>query len=292
MNEHSRFKTWLIVAAFVAASQNAYGDAGQPLYIYDSGGLHEMSFEQQAKLVEESGFAGLLIEVESDEDLKNLPLQLAYGRPPHSTRTVAVTVRFDFVDIDKEVAASREAVRAIAHQDIDLWVIVGNKNKDATMEDAEDAVGTLVDYASQHGVRTAIYPHSYCLINSIEEALPLVEKLNKPDLSIVMHLTHEMRAGNTYRMREVMQLSAPHINAITISGADTEIDWASRATMQNSTIKSLDRGNFDWTEFMDDAKSFGIDVPVTFINVLIADAPSDYLPRSMAAWRAYTDGQN
>ena len=205
---------------------------------------------------------------------------------------MAVTVRFDFVDLDKEVATYQEVVQAIAHQDIDLWVIVGNKNKDATMEDAEDAVGSLVDYASQHGVRTAIYPHSYCLINSIEEALPLVKKLNKPDLSIVLHLTHEMRAGNTLRLREVMQLSAPLISAITISGSNTEIDWTSRKTMQNSTIMPLDRGDFDWTEFMDDAKSIGIDVPVTFINVLIADAPSDYLPRSMAAWRRYTDGQN
>jgi len=292
MKQKSMFKTWLTLAVFYAASQNAYGGSEQPLYIYDSGGLHEMSLEQQAKLVEESGFAGILIEVESDEDLKNLPAQLAFGRPPHSLRTPAVTVRFDFVDLEKEVAETREVVRAIAHQDIDLWVIVGNKNKAATMDDAEGAVGDLVDYASQHGVRTAIYPHSYCLINSIEEALPLVEKLNKPDLSIVMHLTHEMRAGNTNRMREVMQLSAPHISAITISGADTEIDFTTRVTMQNSTIKPLDRGDFDWTEFLDDAKSFGIDVPVTFINVLIADAPSDYLPRSMAAWRAYTDGQN
>jgi hypothetical protein len=62
--------------------------------------------------------------------------------------------------------------------------------------------------------------------------------------------------------------------------------------MQRSTIKSLDRGDFDWAGFMDESKAIGIDVPVTFINVLIQDPPSDYLPRSMAAWRRYTDSQN
>ena len=74
----------------------------------------------------------MVVEIESDADLENLELQLATGRPPYSTKTLAVTVRFDFVDLDKEVATYEKVIREIAHQDIFLWVIVGNKNKDAT----------------------------------------------------------------------------------------------------------------------------------------------------------------
>ena len=264
----------------------------RPLYIYDAGGLEELSAEQQGKLVGESGFAGMVLEVESDADLENLSQQLIYGRAPYSTRTMAVTVRFDFVDLDQEMAVCQEVVRAIAHQDIIMWVIVGNKNKAATMEDAELAVGNLVDYASKNGVRTAIYPHSYCLINSAEEALPFVKKLNRPDLSMVIHLCHEMRAGNTQRLNEVMRAVAPYVSGMTLSGADNEIDWASRKTMTDSTIKPLDRGNFDWAKFVADADRAGINVPIAFINFKIPDAPSDYLPRSIAAWHKGTQGRD
>lgn len=222
MKRISRLSSYLILTVFIGGWLHAEEAPAQarPLYIYDAGGLEKLSAEEQGKLVEESGFAGLVIEVESDADLENLPLQLATGRPPYSTRTLAVTVRFDFIDLEKEVATYREVVEAIAHQDIFLWVIVGNKNKEATMKDAEDVLIDLVDYASEHGVRTAIYPHSYCLINSAEEALPLVKKLNKPDLSIVIHLCHEMRAGNTHRLREVLQVAAPYVSAMTLSGCN------------------------------------------------------------------------
>jgi sugar phosphate isomerase/epimerase len=62
--------------------------------------------------------------------------------------------------------------------------------------------------------------------------------------------------------------------------------------MTYSTIKPLDRGNFDWPEFLADAERAGIDVPIAFINFLMPDAPSDYLPRSMDAWRKKTSSQN
>jgi len=294
MKRISLLRTYLILTVFTGGLLHAYGTPtpARPLYIYDAGGLEKLSAEQQGKLVEESGFAGMVIEVESDADLEYLPRQLAVGRPPYSTRTLAVTVRFDFLDLEKEIAASREVIRAIAHQDIFLWVIVGNKNKEATMQDAEEVLSDLVDYASQHGVRPAIYPHSYCLINSAEEALPLVKKLDKPDLSIVIHLCHEMRAGNTHRLREVLQVAAPYVSAMTLSGCDTEIDWTSRRTMTYSTIKPLDRGNFDWAEFLADADRAGIDVPIAFINFLMPEDPSDYLPRSMATWRNKTSSQH
>lgn len=266
-------------------------DTPRPLYIYDAGGLEMMSAEDQGKLVEVSGFAGMVFEVESDADLVNLPRQLATGRPPYTTKTMAVTVRFDFVDFAKEMATSQKVIRAIADQGIDLWVIIGNKNKAATIADAENMLVQLVDYASEHGVLTAIYPHSYCLINSAEEALPLVEKLNLPDLSMVIHLCHEMRAGNTERLREVFQAVAPHVSAMTLSGCDDTIDWTSRKTMTHDTIKPLDLGNFDWAEYVADAERAGIHVPITFINFKIPDAPSDYLPRSIAVWNQRINGQ-
>ncbi len=294
MKKISRLTIYFIFTLFIGGLLDAKEAPAQarPLYIYDAGGLEKLSAEQQGKLVEETGFAGMVIEVESDADLENLSRQLATGRPPYSTKTLAVTVRFDFVDLEKEVATYREVIQAIAHQDIFLWVIVGNKNKAATMNDAEAAMADLLEYANHHGVRTAIYPHSYCLINSAEEALPLVKKLDNPNLSIVIHLCHEMRAGNTHRLREVLQVAAPYVSAMTLSGCDTEIDWTTRRTMTYSTINSLDSGNFDWAKFLADADRVGIDVPIAFINFLMPYELDDYLPRSINAWRQKTGGLN
>ena len=267
MKRISLLSAYLILSVFTGSLLHAKNT--RLLYIYDAGGLEELTADQQGKLVQESEFAGMVVEIESDADLENLELQLATGRPPYSTKTLAVTVRFDFVDLDKEVATYEKVIRAIAHQDIFLWVIVGNKNKDATMQDAEDALTKLLGSANQNGVKTAIYPHSYCLINSAEEALPLVKKLDNPDLSIVFQLCHEMRAGKTLRLREVLEIAAPYVSAMTLSGYDTEIDWATRRTMTYSTIKPLDRGNFDWKGFLADAEHAGIHVPIAFINFIM-----------------------
>ncbi|MCZ6673508.1 MAG: hypothetical protein O7C75_11290, partial [Verrucomicrobia bacterium] len=88
MKRISLLSACLIFTVFTGAMLHAKKDTpSRPLYIYDAGGLEKLSAEQQGKLVEESGFAGMVLEVESDADLENLSRQLATGRPPYSTKT-------------------------------------------------------------------------------------------------------------------------------------------------------------------------------------------------------------
>ena len=258
----------------------------RPLYVYNFGGLENLTPEQQCNLVAEAGYAGLVLKIETQSDLDNLPLFLANSIKPNGPKILAVFVRFGFTDPAEDLALSRKVVELIAGQDIALWLILDNKKKpDVTAAEAEDALTAAVSFASSRGVRSALYPHSRCLVSSAEEALPFVEKIHRPDFGLVLNLCHELRAHNGYRLREVIQKVAPSVSAIVISGADAEVDFSSPKKMDQSTVQPLDHSAFDWAGFLAAADAAGIRAPVAFINFKITSSPREYLTRSLAAWR-------
>jgi sugar phosphate isomerase/epimerase len=258
----------------------------RPLYVYNFGGLETLTPEQQCNLVTETGYAGLVLKIETPADLDNLPLFLASSIKPNGPKILAVFVRFGFTNPAEDLARSRKVVELIAGQDIALWLILDNKKKPAvTAAEAEDALTGAVSFASSRGVRSALYPHSRCLVSSAEEALPFVEKIHRPDFGLVLNLCHELRAHNGDRLREVIQKVAPSVSAIVISGADAEVDFSSPKSMDQSTVQPLDHSAFDWAGFLAAADAAGIRAPVAFINFKITPSPREYLARSLAAWR-------
>lgn len=261
----------------------------RPLYVYNFGGLETLTPEQQCNLVTETGYAGLVLKIETPSDLNNLPLFLASSIKPNGPKILAVFVRFGFSDSAEDLARSRKVVELIAGHDIALWLILDNKKKpDVTAAEAEDALTAAVSFASSRGVRSALYPHSRCLVSSAEEALPFVEKIHRPDFGLVLNLCHELRAHNGARLPEVIQKVATHVSAIVISGADAEVNFSTPHTMDQTTVQPLDTSAFDWAGFLAAADAAGIRAPVAFINFKITSPPQAYLTRSLAAWLRQT----
>lgn len=276
-------------AALPAAEESA---ASRPLYVYNFGGLETLSPEEQLAAATEAGFAGLVLDVNKPAALANLPRHLAASGPPHLKKIMAVFVRIDFADPAADTARYEEVVRQISGQNIPLWIILGNKKPNITEPEAEAALATAVAFAGKHGVHTALYPHSNCFVSSAEQALPYVRKLNRPDFTLLLNLCHEMRAGNGNRLADVVNVCAPHISAVIISGADATVDMTSARTMDRSTLRPLDQGAFDWANLIRLCDAAGVRVPVAFINFKIntnyGEDYRDYLPRSIAAWRKAT----
>ncbi|MDI1337555.1 MAG: TIM barrel protein [Lacunisphaera sp.] len=264
----------------------------RPLYVYNFGGLESLSPEKQCAAATTAGFAGLVLDVNKPETLANLPRHLAYCMLPHATKILAVFTRIDFADPAADTGRYQEVVRQIAGHDIPLWIILGNKKPGLTRPEAEAALAAAVAFAGEHGVRSALYPHSHCYVSSAEQALPYVQKINRLDFTLLLNLCHEMRAGNGDRLGEVVKACAPHISAVIISGADAKVDMTSPRTMDRSTLQPLDRGAFDWASLVRLTDAAGIRAHVAFINFKIntnyGEDYREYLPRSIAAWRKAT----
>lgn len=277
----------VLVALAVLAPAGAAA-AGRPLYVYNFGGLEKMPPDERVALVDRTGYAGLVLGIERPADLAELPALLARCASPSGPRILAVFIRHDFIDPEKEIARRKAVVRLIAGHDIALWVILGNRRPGITAEEAGAALLATAQDARAHGVPVALYPHSSCFVSSAEDALAFLEDLACPEVSIVLHLCHELRARNGARLAEVVRNVGSRVSAISISGAATEVDFSTPRTRDHTTIQPLHESAFDWAAFVAAVDAAGLQVPVSFITFKIAAPPEDYLPRSLAAWRRAT----
>lgn len=276
-----------LAAAVLLAPVAASGEA-RPLYVYDFGGLEKIPPAQRVDLVAGLGYAGLVLSIEDQASLKNLPIHLARCADPAGPRILAVFLRYDFIDVAKDVALREAVVRQIAGRNIALWLILGNRRPGITAEEAETALTAAARDAAEHQVPLALYPHSRCFVTSAEEAVAMVTRIDRPEVSVVLHLCHELRARNGARLAEVVRNVGARVSAISISGAAAEVDFTNARTMDRTTLLPLDEGAFDWPGFIATADAAGLRVPVAFINFKIPAPVSDYLPRSLAAWRRAT----
>lgn len=279
-----------MLAALVALAMLAPSTAvaaERPLYVYNFGGLEKLPPDERVAFVERTGYAGLVLGIERPSDLAELPALIARCASSR-TRILAVFIRHDFIDPEKEIARREAVVRLIAGHDIALWVILGNRRPGITAEEAGAAFLATVADARAHRVPVALYPHSTCFVSSAEEALAFMQDLDCPDVSVVLHLCHELRARNGARLAEVVRNVGSRISAISISGASAEVDFSTPRTRDHSTIQPLHTSVFDWAALIKATDAAGLQVPVSFINFKIAAPPSEYLPLSLAAWRRAT----
>jgi sugar phosphate isomerase/epimerase len=262
--------------------------APRPLYVYDFGGLEKLPPEERVDLAASAGYAGLVLSGASASDIENLPRHLARCSTPGGPRILAVFVRYSFIDTATDISRRETVVRQIAGRDIALWIILDNKRPGITTAEAEAALTAAARDAAEHHVPIALYPHSRCFVSSAEEALTIITQIDRPELSIVLHLCHERRAHNDGRLAEVVRKVGSRVSAISISGGAAEVDFTTPGTMDRTTIRPLDESAFDWAGFIAMTDAAGLRVPVAFINFKIPAPVTDYLPRSLAAWRRAT----
>jgi sugar phosphate isomerase/epimerase len=139
-------------------------------------------------------------------------------------------------------------------------------------------------YAEENKVRVVLYPHSKCYIESAEQALPFVKRNHSIRLGLAVHLCHEIRAGNAHRIGEVVNAVRPFIGAVTLCGTDSLADFRTAYTMDTTTIKPLDKGNFDTSGFLSAVGRSGYRGAIGFINFSIKEKPPGYLKRSIQKW--------
>lgn len=87
---------------------------------------------------------------------------------------------------------------------------------------------------------------------------------------------------------ETFALVDDHIFAVTLSGADAELDTSSPLAMQQSTIMSLDESTWDLAPYLALIAASSFDGPVGFLNFKLED-PADYLARSIEEWTTLCD---
>lgn len=278
----------LIILVFFSCSAGNKKIETNPFFVYNFGGLENYTPKQQIDLLQKMGYDGICLRMAKAEHVDELANFILAAEKYPDFNIYSVFVRYNFQEPKVDRNRWREVVDIIQDKGIALWFIFGKPQPGVSEQNIEDILRNVVDYSARKNVAVTLYPHSSCYFYSTEQALPMVKKINHPNLKLAVHLCHEMRAGNANRMDEVVKNAAGYISFVTLSGADKEVDMTSPRTMDKSTIKPLGEGEYDLSSFLKALKEINYKGPVGFINFKIDEdrKPEEYLPESLKAWKA------
>lgn len=276
-----------LLVGFNSTAQNNSKKNIRGLYTYDFGGLEKMEVDTIFKILTDLNYSGIVVNGRGKSSLKKLDKYLELSEKNGGNFEVYsayLAHRFDkygFSDKDH-----RAAIDHIAGKGIDLWVWCKDRDQDGiiTDEKVENWIKGIVEYAASKNVKIILYSHYGTYYPTALDALEIVEKINNPYLGLSINLSHELRSDKGPILEETFEKSKEHISTIILSGSNIELDRTSPSTMNNSTVMSLEKSEYDLIPFMKLTKKYGSEVPLGFINFKMTEDPKIYLKNTMDRW--------
>ncbi|MGK0204647.1 MAG: ubiquinone/menaquinone biosynthesis C-methylase UbiE/sugar phosphate isomerase/epimerase [Planctomycetota bacterium] len=185
--------------------------------------------------------------------------------------------------VEQRLATVHEAIATLAGGPGMLWLGLQNRaykpRAPAGDETAIRILRALLARADAAGVEIALYPHYGFWMETAEVAKRLCERIRHPRLGLCFNLCHFLRNHQETDPAPLIRACAPHLLAVTVSGAKGTGDaWS-------ELIQPLGNGDFDLNAFLqtlDDVKFRG---PVGLQAYGIRQPPAKHLPVSMQAWQ-------
>lgn len=231
----------------------------------------------QAEILKELGYAG--IGYTGFDDIAGMLKELDARKLRMFTVYLSAEVNADGYSYDPKM---KEGVEALKGRDVMLWLTVSSKTlAPSSPEGDTNAVKMLreiADMAEPAGLRIALYPHTGCWLERVEDAVRVAAKTKRKSVGATFNLCHWLNAGKGQNMKGLIDLAMPHLFVVTINGADTEGGW-------DRLIQTLDRGNFDVAGFLAALKHAGYVGPFGLQGYGVKGDVHENLKRSMEAWR-------
>lgn len=233
----------LIHILTLLAGSTLFAAATNPLGVFDFN-LRGKDPAEQIHSLDGIGYDGVTMSLKTPQDLAKLE---AYQKAKPDLKLFAALYHTDYskpADFNRD--HFRKVVQKLAAMNAKVWLIIGGpKGAD---DDIVRFVREVADLAAVGKVGVSLYPHDNTALETAEEALAILKKADRSNLTISVHQCHEMRAGNTDRIDAVMTAVGPYMDIVTICGSDRKVndnskDWS-------DAIKPLGEGDYDPKEFL------------------------------------------
>lgn len=252
-----------------------------PFFAMDTAlrGDAEMTFEQQAALLAELGYAGMSY----GGPLADLPALLA-ALDAHGLELFALYTPLN-IDPDAEPwdPALDAALAQLKGRNTVIWMPATSRTWEKSSVRGDGRAVTLLQMLSPKvadaGLRIALYPHTNDWVETTADAIRVAEKTDRANVGATFNLCHWLRVTGPGDPQPLLAQAMPRLFMVSINGADKDgTDW-------NTLIQTLDRGTYDVAAFMTTLRGLGYTGPVGFQGYAIGGDQRDNLTRTMAAWR-------
>lgn len=143
----------------------------------------------------------------------------------------------------------------------------------------------IADKAQPFGVRVALYPHSGDWLERVEDAVRLLQKVERPNVGVMFNLCHWLKVDDESNLESLLDKAAPHLYAVSIHGADRAAEVHAGT---GNWIQPLGSGSFDMKNFLTQLDKRGYRGPIGLQCYGIPGDARDHLTKSIAAWRELT----
>jgi sugar phosphate isomerase/epimerase len=235
---------------------------------------------QQAQMLQDLGYAGIgpgyegvgpLTEMLKELDARDLQLFAIYT----GINIDAGTQPYD--------PSLRDTMKLLEGRNAILWLFAqSGTHKPSTPEGdarAVEILRELSDTAAAYQVRISLYPHHAFWVETVEDAVRVAQKVDRPNIGVTFNLCHWLRVSESRDARTVIEKAMPYLSVVSINGADADgKDW-------KALIQTLDRGTFDVRGFLEILRDAGYSGPIGFQGYGIGGDAYDNLKRTMGAWQ-------
>lgn len=247
-----------------------------PFFAFDNGtGRGRLSADEQAKMLKELGYAGI-----GYTGTKGIPEMLAaldqHGLKMFSTY-VGVRLGGDGPSYDPNL---KRAIEQLKGRDTLIWLTITGNAPDGDRQ-AVEVVREIADLAGRSKLRVALYPHVGFYVARVEDALRVVEKVDRENVGVSWNLCHWLKLDDEKNMEPLLKRALPHLFVVSINGADHEGGW-------DRLIQTLDRGEFDVYNSLKTLRRLGYTGPVGLQCYAVKGDTRENLERSMGAWRKFS----
>lgn len=270
----------IILALVFGCIKAGADELPNPFFAMDTGtqdATHKTPAEQVA-LVKEVGFAGVGPTYQSAAELQQWLVALDQDR----LKMYALYLQLRLDDVPASLASIKEAAAALRGRDTLLWVYITDK-KGTSSDTSNEAIAVqalreISGYAQDAGLRVALYPHAGFVVQRVEDAVRLAEKVNRKNLGVTFNLCHWLMVDGK-DLAASLKAAQPYLFCVTINGADAG------GTNWNELIQPLDRGTFDVSQVLRLLRGMGYAGPVGLQHYGIGGDARENLEHSMAAWK-------
>lgn len=269
--------TCLFFARAAAASETT---ADWPFFPFDNGvGRGVWPPAVQAETVKSLGYEGIHYNYTDPADFAAKVVACNAEKLP-----VRAVYLYTFVDKPAEPYDPRfkEVIRTLKGSKTIIWLTVRGGKPGQHDAEATGLVRGIAALAKEFGLEISLYPHAGFYVATAEDAVRIANLVDLPHVGVSVNLCHELAAGNSGRLGEVLKAAAPRLNLVSINGASPVPGRGSKVW---ETLP-LGSGSFDTANFLRQLRDTGYRGPVGHQFFAVAGEDREKLGKAITAWRS------
>lgn len=250
-----------------------------PFFAFDNGvGRGVWPPSKQAETVKSLGYDGIHYNYTN-------PADFALKISACKAANVPIKAMYIYTFVDKPGAAYdpgiKEVIKMLKGSETMIWMTLRDGKRGQQDSDAAQVVREIAGLAADSGLQVSLYPHAGFYVSTAEDAVRIVKIDHLPNVGVSINLCHELFAGNSERLGEVVDAAAPYLNLVSINGASPLPGKGPKAW---DTLP-LGSGSFDTAAFLRLLDAKGYRGPIGHQFFAVAGDDMDKLTKAIDTWK-------